>query len=727
MRRSLSIYRILAGILCLVLLSLVLCTGIGAETLRTYTVNLDNPVSLYQDNAPVVVKNYDNGAKESLVIEGWVNTDQIMHQYEYSVDGGKTWIEYPGAVVPRRDVKSICPNTYTTAGYHIEIDTANMARGCYDIFVQGYTENGDLVAIAALLDTLIGDADVDTVAFTELNLKALGAQDGILTLNAGQSLCIGTFNLANYQALEITLDYGTVLTLGSADADSPFHFSVSTDSAMPDAQGVYMASANLRPFQYAGKLLLTAEHNAGITGIRLYKNSPDYYTGNMKVFMALNAYDYLGGANRTAASLHTDPTVGTYTKVYPTEAHNDPYIYFNMGSYLKETAGQVINADHYRYAVITLQTPPTNTSGYFRLFLCAGDVRGPSGNSHVAFSPINDGQWHKYVIPLCDEDDWTGQIHGIRFDFIDNDVTPADYANIASIELFADQESAQAEAEAPFEFYEEQGELPEDKHKEEGRAPSGRADTFSWFDSSFESCFDGHNDTSVSFDQYGHVILKATENCSDPYVSFDMKGYAAIAGTSALQTSDYKIIVIRAMADKEITGRNFTLYYYCADKDFAEEARTVRTTYQGGDEWEYIIFDFSEETNWTGEILGARLDYATQINAGHSMYISDFLFFADMSAWESYAKEHGVAINGSQMPEAPTTAPEQTLPDFEIPTQGPGLELIPPETQEQTTQAGEPITENGCKAWISLPLLLSLLPISFVFCFKSNTKKGDKS
>ena len=718
MKNFFSIKYFFRAFSCLLLLCLVFGMGVSAETVREYGVTLDDPVSMTATNGPIVLKGYDQGTEPELVLSGWIRTDLVMQRYEYTLDGGKTWIEVKDAVKERPDTKRFCPTTWSTAGYHIEIDVSSLPRGAHDIFVRGFTDRGDELSVLAMLDVLIGDADTVTTNYLEVNLDAYGAKNGALTLTAGQTLLLDAYQFSEFERAEIQLDNAATLTFGSQDTPDPKRFSLTAQAKEAD-QG-YVAEFDLREIAYAGSVQLSTDSDAQIRKMLFYYNVPDYYKGDLKLHFASSAFDYLTGANQVDAMVCSDDTVGTYTTLYPTGDTNDPFIYFEIGKYVNDTQGIVISADHYRYAVITLQTPRTNSNGLFRLFLCAGAIRGPSGDSHIAFQPINDGKWHTYVVPLLEEDDWTGKIYGMRLDFIDANAVPSDYANVASIGLFPDLESAQAAADAPLEIYHESGAAPNDSYKEEGRAPSGRADAITWFDQSLESCFGGEHKTAISFDPYGHLILSATEATNDPYISFDLQTYAALSGTQLLSADQYQIIVLRIMGDKRIAGKNFVLYYYSGGYHYAEGTRTVAATFQG-DQWEYLVYDMTEKPYWTDQILGMRLDFASQISAGQRVCLSDILFFTDMDAWLAYAAEHGIGTGSSTDPTPETTAPETERPTIEIPTEGPGLEYIPPESEAETD------SDPGCQGLIPSTALLLLFPAYFISGYKMKSKKGDRS
>jgi hypothetical protein len=125
--------------------------------------------------------------------------------------------------------------------------------------------------------------------------------------------------------------------------------------------------------------------------------------------------------------------------------------------------------------------------------------------------------------------------------------------------------------------------------------------------------------------------------------------------------------------------------------------------------------------SWTDEILGMRLDYAQYISAGQSVCVSDMPFFKDMDAWEVYARENGIPIEGDALPEIESLppVPETEMPTIEIPTEGPGLEYVPPHQFDQDQNS------DGCQSVFALPLCV-LLPWAAVTLIKSKRKKGDR-
>jgi hypothetical protein len=210
------------------------------------------------------------------------------------------------------------------------------------------------------------------------------------------------------------------------------------------------------------------------------------------------------------------------------------------------------------------------------------------------------------------------------------------------------------------------------------------------------------------------------ETTNDPFVSFSLGQYAAKTGLPTLRAEEYGVIVLRVYADKNIDGKGFTLYYYSGGKNFAQGERAVTAMYEGG-KWEYLVYEMAGKTDWTDEILGMRLDFAQQINAGQRVCLSDMLFFKDKDAWKAYAKENGIPVETDDPPEIETrpTAPETEIPTIEIPTEGAGLEYIPSDKNQQTQN------NASCQSTFAIPVCI-ILSLAAVTLIKNKTKKGDQ-
>jgi hypothetical protein len=93
-----------------------------------------------------------------------------------------------------------------------------------------------------------------------------------------------------------------------------------------------------------------------------------------------------------------------------------------------------------------------------------------------------------------------------------------------------------------------------------------------------------------------------------------------------------------------------------------------------------------------------------------------------MDAWKAYAKENGIPVEGDDPIEIETlpSTPETEMPTIEIPTEGAGLEYIPPHQFEQNQ------SNTSCQGTLLSPVFI-VLSLTVATLFKIKTKKGDRS
>ena len=80
-----------------------------------------------------------------------------------------------------------------------------------------------------------------------------------------------------------------------------------------------------------------------------------------------------------------------------------------------------LSADGYKTLEITYMLPASNSKGnnVTDLFLCAGNVQNPDASASVRVTHAADGEYHTMVIDLSGKSFWQGDIHKIRFDYLD--------------------------------------------------------------------------------------------------------------------------------------------------------------------------------------------------------------------------------------------------------------------------------------------------------------------
>ena len=96
----------------------------------------------------------------------------------------------------------------------------------------------------------------------------------------------------------------------------------------------------------------------------------------------------------------------------------------------------ILSANTYKTVEITYMLPTSNSKGnnVADLFLCAGNYQNPDAASSVRESLIADGEYHTMVIDLSGKSFWQGDVHKIRFDYLD-DCKAEDVMYVKSIVL----------------------------------------------------------------------------------------------------------------------------------------------------------------------------------------------------------------------------------------------------------------------------------------------------
>lgn len=123
------------------------------------------------------------------------------------------------------------------------------------------------------------------------------------------------------------------------------------------------------------------------------------------------------GANQCKFEIVMDETYGSVLKLTTTAGASDPFVSFNYNTYMKGVKLESVNADEYKYIVMTIR-PENCSSETFELFYGAGSITGvtPGYQTTANFDASNEG-WQKIVFDLSHAD-WSGRVNMFRFDFL---------------------------------------------------------------------------------------------------------------------------------------------------------------------------------------------------------------------------------------------------------------------------------------------------------------------
>ncbi|MBQ8164434.1 MAG: N-acetylmuramoyl-L-alanine amidase [Clostridia bacterium] len=112
----------------------------------------------------------------------------------------------------------------------------------------------------------------------------------------------------------------------------------------------------------------------------------------------------------TSVDLYTDQTTEDVFMRVSSESSNTPYINFRF-----DKLGSMY-ADKYRYVLITAKT---SAGGQAKMSFYTENNQSTPACSKI-FQWKSDGLWYNYLIDLSGEEEWTGEIHKIVFEYSDS-------------------------------------------------------------------------------------------------------------------------------------------------------------------------------------------------------------------------------------------------------------------------------------------------------------------
>ena len=222
------------------------------------------------------------------------------------------------------------------------------------------------------------------------------------------------------------------------------------------------------------------------------------------------------GANQCKYEIVMDETYGSVLKLTTTQNASDPFIAFNYANYMKQHDLTAISADEYKFMVYTLRVENVSCDS-FEMFYYAGNIAGatPGYNMTASFdSSRND--WQKIIFDLSNVD-FSGDLHGMRWDFLTTPGGAGESVYIYSIEFFKTREEAMKNFDLDMTRPGEGSDLTEAPvdgvNYDKLNAPDEDASVAMWFDHMTEKLY--QNDTTSS-GMNTYVISMAgnsIENC----------------------------------------------------------------------------------------------------------------------------------------------------------------------------------------------------------------------
>ncbi len=497
MKRRMS--AVLPAMICL--LSLLIPAGAisaHAKGQPTYLFAVDKLLDTTEHNgggsALRILRDIAIPAGEPLTLQGWVATDEGIAGYRYMwvPEGGTAadWREVEEAdIFPRQDLAGAGishASGHATAGYSLSISPpAELPAGYYDIYIRAVDGMGEACDLLALLHTRYGNTDADhgqnrTVSLDRLVEEGNAALRGDAAVTATEIVLspdgrvrLGNLNLAGFEEVRISYTLNADPADPSASpADDVLLLGLKSDGAhsygtpaaaggrynMTDSLG-YAAIAgssgtvtlSLDEVMHDGEVWLTtyADVPVRITDVTFLYNgqATDRVAAKLHFSGGMTEGNF-GGVNHVDLKPLSDPVLGDVLRMEVKEATNDPYVYF-YADRLLATENVRLSADEYRYMVVLARALPQNNRPHMTFYLCAGSITGATEACTYTTALQTDGEWHYYLFDLSKTENWSGLIHGWRFDIINGDSNPGDAVDFASIQFFRTPEAAAAAAARP--------------------------------------------------------------------------------------------------------------------------------------------------------------------------------------------------------------------------------------------------------------------------------------
>jgi len=371
---------------------------------------------------------------------------------------------------------------------------------------------------------------------------------------------------------------------------------------------------------------------------------------NFEVFdVRLADFDYNGAINAKDSLMLRQTLNGSRDFVYKTYGSSAPAEFEATQQSAKLTVSETtaegvdatlnmeaINAEEYKYAVITYMTP--DSSEISNSDAACQSAFGAYGNL-ITYDLTTDGKYHSQIVDLTTITTWTGDVATLRYFTAAN---AGDTIYIDSIVLTATMNravSVQNERENA-----KKGMSITDAPEPTGLGYYQDGNYIVPFDSEERvSYVSNSNNSRVTFDEK-EGTLKATATAgADPSVYVDLSE----EGISA-NTYKYVVYTYKVPATIQREGPSSNMYYVCGSIDvptggYECELFNVRK----GDIYFSQIIDLSAKSNWSGAIKGIRLDYFSDCFAGDYAYIDSLVFCNSLSAAKTASNERLRFRNGT--------------------------------------------------------------------------------
>ena len=220
--------------------------------------------------------------------------------------------------------------------------------------------------------------------------------------------------------------------------------------------------------------------------------------------------------NQCKATIEMDPTYGSVLKLTTTKGASDPFVTFNYASYMKALKLDAVNADEYKYIVMTIRAENCS-SETFELFYYSGSVQGatPGYQTTATFDASNNG-WQKIIFDLSNAS-WSGKVNGFRLDFLTAPGGEGESVYIYAIDFYKTSKEAYGDMNIDLSKPGEGSDLKEPTvdgvNYDKLTATDEDASVKMWFDHMTEKLYQ-NNVTATDLNTYViHMAGNSIENC----------------------------------------------------------------------------------------------------------------------------------------------------------------------------------------------------------------------
>ena len=215
-----------------------------------------------------------------------------------------------------------------------------------------------------------------------------------------------------------------------------------------------------------------------------------------------------------------------------------------------------------------------------------------------------------------------------------------------------------------------------------------------WEKDLIDECLILRNQTNVEYTSEGVKFTGVTADVTDPYLTINLKKYAARVNAEPLNCEEYGFLVLKVKGEgttgdveidysSSVTGSHTEQHYFYPDG-----------------EWTYMIFDLSYYDDWTAERnpTSLRIDWATGYEDGVAAEDA-YMILGAVAFFKTEDEANAFAGIVDVIDSATTAAPETQAPDATV------TEAATQATTNATTEAPE---AEGCSSVVGAGAALVL-------------------